>query len=73
MDTYTLSINNFKSKAQKHIYYLQIIMFILISIMYEFKFLNQSQTMVVIFIILFNIAFVQNMLNNFIIIQNERN
>lgn len=64
-------INTFKRKAQKHINYLQIIMFITIIIMYESKFLNQGQTMVVIFIILFNIAFIQNMLNNFIEISNN--
>jgi hypothetical protein len=62
------NIYNFKRKAQRHINYLQVIMFITIIIMYESKFLNQLQTMAVIFIILFNIAFVQNMLNNFIVV-----
>ena len=62
------NINNFKRKAQRHINYLQVIRFITIVVMYESKFLNQLQTMAVIFIILFNIAFVQNMLNNFIVV-----
>jgi len=66
-------MDTFKRKAQRHIHYLQIIMFITISVMYESKFLNQSQTMAIIFIIMFNIAFVQNMLNNFVGIQNTNN
>jgi len=57
---------NFKKKAQQHIYYLQMIMFVFMVILYEFKFVNQSQALIIIFIILFNIAFTQNMLNNFI-------
>jgi len=67
MDNQT-TMYNFKREAQRHINYLQVIMFITIIVMYESKFLNQLQTMVVIFIILFNIAFVQNMLNNFIVV-----
>ena len=34
------------------------------AILYEFNFLNQAQFIVVVFIILINIAFTQNMLNN---------
>ena len=36
------------------------------SILYEFKFLSQIQSIVVVFIILFSIAFTQNMLNNLV-------
>ena len=36
------------------------------AILYEFKFLSQLQSIVVVFIILFNIAFTQNMLNNLV-------
>ena len=62
---------NFKIKAQKHIYYLQAIMFVIMAILYEFKFLSQLQSIIVIFIILFNIAFTQNMLNNLILDNTE--
>ena len=62
---------NFKIKAQKHIYYLEAIMFVIMAILYEFKFLSQLQSIIVIFIILFNIAFTQNMLNNLILDNTE--
>ena len=65
-NTCTTTLTNFKKKEQQHIYYLQAIMFAFIVILYEFKFVNQSQALIIIFIILFNIAFTQNMLNNFI-------
>ena len=65
-NTCTTTLSNFKKKAQKHIYYLQMIMCAFMVILYEFKFVNQSQALIIIFIILFNIAFTQNMLNNFI-------
>ena len=57
---------NFKIKAQRHIYYLEAIMILIMSILYEFKFLSQIQSIVVVFIILFSIAFTQNMLNNLV-------
>jgi hypothetical protein len=57
---------NFKIKAQRHIYYLEAIMFLFMGILYEFKFLSQFQSIVVVFIVLFNIAFTQNMLNNLV-------
>lgn len=62
---------NFKIKGQKHIYYLEAIMFVIMAILYEFKFLSQLQSIIVIFIILFNIAFTQNMLNNLILDNTE--
>ena len=65
-DNNTSTLSTFKKKAQQHIYYLQAIMFAFMVILYEFKFVNQSQALIIIFIILFNIAFTQNMLNNFI-------
>ena len=64
-NTCTTTLSTFKKKAQQHIYYLQMIMFAFMVILYEFKFVNQSQVLIIIFIILFNIAFTQNMLNNF--------
>ena len=64
-NTCTTTLSTFKKKAQQHIYYLQLIMFAFMVILYEFKFVNQSQALIIIFIILFNIAFTQNMLNNF--------
>lgn len=57
---------NFKIKAQRHIYYLEAIMILFMGILYEFKFLSQFQSIVVVFIVLFNIAFTQNMLNNLV-------
>ena len=62
---------NFKIKAQRHIYYLEAIMILIMSILYEFKFLSQIQSIVVVFIILFSIAFTQNMLK-YIKIQTAR-
>ena len=46
-------------------------MFVIMAILYEFKFLSQLQSIIVIFIILFNIAFTQNMLNNLILDNTE--
>ena len=59
-------------KATRHSYYLKILMFVLMCILYEFELLNKFQSMIVVFIILFNIAFTQNMLNN-IIFNNTEN
>ena len=59
-------------KAKRHIYYLKILMFVLMCILYEFELLNKFQSMIVVFIILFNISFTQNMLNN-IIFNNTEN
>jgi len=54
----------FITKANLHIYYLKIIMMFIIFFLYETKFYNNIQTFVTSFIILFNIAFTQNMINN---------
>ena len=42
---------NFKFKAQRHIYYLEAIMILFMAILYEFKFLSQLHSIVVVFII----------------------
>ena len=63
---------NFKNKAFKHIYYLKIIMFIFTCILYEFKVFDKLQLTILIFIILFNLAFTQNMLNN-LVLDNSQN
>jgi hypothetical protein len=54
----------FITKANLHVYYLKLIMIFIIFVLYETKFYNNIQTCVTSFIILFNIAFVQNMINN---------
>jgi len=54
----------FITKANLHIYYLKLIMIFTIFLLYETGFYNNTQTVVTSFIILFNIAFTQNMINN---------
>ena len=46
-------------------------MIIFMAILYEFQYLSQLQSAIVIFIILFNIAFTQNMLNNLFLSNNN--
>ena len=58
------NIINYTSKANKHIYYLKFIMFILLCIFYEYDFFNKTNFTITCFLILFNIAFTQNMINN---------
>ena len=57
-------LKTFIIKALKHLYYLKLIMFFLILIFIEFKFFTQKQLFFVVFIILFNIAFIQNTIQN---------
>jgi hypothetical protein len=63
---------NFKNKANKHIYYLKIIMFIFTAILYEFEVFSKVQLAILVFIILFNLAFIQNMLCN-LVLENCQN
>lgn len=58
------NIKNFKTDAQKHIKYLQIILFICMLYLLDIKFFDHIQFCCVTFIILFQLAFTQNMLNN---------
>ena len=55
---------NFVNKANLHLYYLKIIMIVTILFLYEIKFYNNIQIFITTFIVLFNIAFTQNMINN---------
>jgi len=64
-------INLFILKANKHIYYLKIIMFVVVAILYEFKYYNNFQLGIFSFIILFNIAFTQNTINDIKIFLNK--
>lgn len=57
-------LKKFLKKAFQHIFYLKIIMFLIFIILVDYKFYSEQQLFGVIFIILFNIAFVQNMMNN---------
>jgi hypothetical protein len=57
-------LKTFISKALRHLYYLKIIMFFLVLIFIEFKFFTQKQLFIISFIILFNIAFTQNTIQN---------
>ena len=54
----------FKKKAQSHIKYLKILMFIIVIILNEMKIFTNYQLLYLSFIIIFNIAFSQNLLNN---------
>ena len=55
---------NFVNKANLHLYYLKLIMIVTILFLYEIKFYNNIQIIITTFIVLFNIAFTQNMINN---------
>ena len=71
-NNYTI-YKKFKFKAQKHIYYLEIVMCFFMFVLYEFKFVDRFQSVIIIFIMLFNIAFVQNMLNNLVLENPKKN
>ena len=58
------NLKNFKTKAQTHINYLKILMFILVVILNEMQTFTNQQLFYISFIIIFNIAFTQNLLNN---------
>lgn len=55
---------SFITKANLHLYYLKIIMILVIILLYEIKFYNNLQIIVTSFIIIFNITFTQNLINN---------
>ena len=61
---YKKEIKNFKNKVNKHINYLKILMFIVIVYLSEINFFNGKQVFCVSFLLLFNIAFSQNIINN---------
>ena len=63
-DIFKIKIKNFKLKAKKHIGYLKSLMFIIVIILSEFKILTDYQILYISIIIIFNIAFTQNLLNN---------
>lgn len=60
----------FKKKAQTHIKYLKFLMFIIVIILNELKIFTNYQILYLSFIIIFNIAFSQNLLNNIPKIKN---
>jgi len=57
-------LKNFKIKAQKHINYLKVLMFIIVVFLNEINKFTNQQLFYISFIIIFNIAFSQNLLNN---------
>lgn len=57
----------YKNKAKRHIYYLKCIMFISVCFLWEFNIFKDKSFYITSFLILFNIAFIQNMLSNLII------
>ena len=63
-DIFKIKIKNFKLKAKKHIGYLKSLMFIIVIILSEFKILTDYQILYISIIIIFNISFTQNLLNN---------
>ena len=58
------NIQNFQFDAQKHLKYLKIILFIFMLYLLDIKFFDNMQFGCVSFIILFQLSFIQNMLNN---------
>jgi hypothetical protein len=60
----------FKKKAQIHIKYLKFLMFIIVIILNELKIFTNYQILYLSFIIIFNIAFSQNLINNIPKIKN---
>ena len=64
IDNFKADLKNFKKNAQKHVHYLKILMFIIIIILSELKIFTNYQIIYISFIIIFNIAFSQNLLNN---------
>ena len=57
-------LKKFVKKAFQHIFYLKMIMFVLFLVMLEYNFYTEQQLFWVTFVVLFNIAFIQNMVNN---------
>ena len=57
-------LKKFVKKAFQHILYLKMIMFVLFLVMLEYNFYTEQQLFWVTFVVLFNIAFIQNMVNN---------
>lgn len=62
-------LNKFIIKANKHLYYLKIIMFFFI--FYVAQFYNNIQIFILSFSIIFNIAFIQNMIFNLRLIKSN--
>ena len=54
----------FNQKAKKHVNYLTILMFFSMIYLNEIKFLNNSQFLFVLFVVMFHITFTKNMLLN---------
>jgi len=72
-----LDINQYSSKAKRHIRILESLMFVLVAIFWETKYFDNFQLFVVFFIMLFNISFVENMHFNLpkkqFLVENEEN
>ena len=64
LNEYKIEIKNFKNKANTHINYLKILMFISMIFLTEMNLFNNKQSICVSFLLLFNIAFSQNIINN---------
>ena len=64
LNEYKIEIRNFKNKANRHINYLKILMFITMIFLIEINFFNTKQSFCVSFLLLFNLAFSQNIINN---------
>ena len=59
------NIKEYKKKANRHIHYLKVLFFIVFIVLGEIDFYEtQTQYAVTVFIVIFNIAFIQNMINN---------
>lgn len=61
------NIFKYKRTAKIHIYYLKLLMFITLCILYEFNYFNIKNFIIISFLIIFNIAFTENMLFNLFI------
>ena len=59
-----MNINEFINKAYIHLYYLKLLMVFLMCFLNVIEFYNTKQFFVTGFIILFNIAFIQNLILN---------
>lgn len=70
-DNFKIELKNFKVKAQKHINYLKILMFVIVAILNEINSFTNQQLFYISFIIIFNIAFSQNLLNSVPKIKNK--
>ena len=59
------NIKEYKKKANRHIHYLKVLFFIVFIVLGEIDFYEtQTQYAITVFIVIFNIAFIQNMINN---------